>query len=151
MKPSFIRFVQAVNAQDMGSDRRCVIAAGVALAVARALPLPTAEADAPGQYYNYNNLQTAKDLIAAFNEEVVFDVKEALDETREFWMLRYTAAHPADVPVYDPCIGFYDNLLGVPKFVDKESHCFNNQYKTQIFAVQLAASSVIKFLQASNV
>jgi hypothetical protein len=149
MNVSFLRFIQTVNAQDMGADRRCVIAAGVAMAVARALALPTACTDAPGQYYNYNNLQIAKELIGAFNEECVFDVKECLDEVREFWMLRYTAAHPADVPVYDASIGFYDNVLGCARFVDQESRCFNNQYKTQIFAIQIAASSVIKAIQGN--
>jgi hypothetical protein len=152
MKVSFLRFVQTINnLAGMDTDRGCVIAGGVALAVARALPLPTACTDAPGQYYTFNNLQQAKELIAEFNEQVVFDVKECLDETREFWMLRYNAAHPPALPVYDVSIGFYDNLLGVPKFVDKESHSFNNKFKAQIFAVQVAASSVIKQLQACNV
>jgi len=152
MKVSFLSFVQTVNnLQGMDSDRGCVIAAGVALAVARALSLPTACTDTPGQYYTFNNLQIAKEFIGEFNEQVVFDTKEALEEVREFWMLRYTAAHPASLPVYDLAIGFYDNLLGVPKFVDKESRAFNNKYKAQIFAVQVAASRVIKQLQTCDV
>jgi hypothetical protein len=152
MKVSFLQFIQAANCLQVdASVRGCVLAGGIALAVARALPLPTSPAEAPGQYYNFNNLQLVKDILAAFNEQVVFDAPLALNETREFWMLRYTAAHPADVPVYDPTIGFYDNLAGVPRWVARESHCFNNQYKNQLFAVQVAASSVIRELQKSYV
>jgi hypothetical protein len=88
---------------------------------------------------------------SAFNEQIVFDVREALDETREFWMLRYNAAHLSQAPVFDMGIGFYDNLLGVAKFVDPESHIFNNQYKYEIFALYRAARDVICELQKSYV
>jgi hypothetical protein len=152
MKVSFLNFIQTANSVcALASERGCVIAAGVALAVSAALPLPSSEVEAPGSHYNFNNLQLAKDLIAAFNEQIVFDVREALDETREFWMLRYNAAHLSQAPVFDMGIGFYDNLLGVAKFVDPESHIFNNQYKYEIFALYRAARDVICELQKSYV
>lgn len=148
MKISFLRFIQACNSLNVMADvKGCVIAGGIAMAVARALPLPSAAAETPGQYYNFNNLQLAKELICQFNEQVVFNTAEALEETREFWMLRYSAAHPSDLPVYDLGVGFYDNLAGVPRWVDRESHQFNNTYKAELFAIQMIASSVIAELQ----
>jgi hypothetical protein len=144
MKVRFLGFTRLVSElQTAPSDRSCVLSSAVALAVASHLPLPSAAVDAPASYYNFTNLQSAKDLVGMFNEEVVFDVKEALESTREFWMLRYNAAHAPTYPVINPSIGFYDNLLGVAKWVDQESHAFNNQYKMEIFALAQAARAVI--------
>ncbi len=152
MKAIFLNFIQTANSCKLDAGvRGCVIAAGVAKAIAAALPLPSAQDEAPGRYYTFNNSQLAKELICAFNEQLVFDTAEAVEEVREFWMLRYNAAHPEDFPVYNMDIGFYDNVLGVAKFVDKESHVFNNQYKIEIFSIERAAKAVIRELQKSNV
>lgn len=152
MKVCFLNLIQTANSLKIdASDRGCVIAAGIALAVSKALPLPSAQAEAPGRYYTFNNSQLAKNFIAAINEALVFDTEEAVTECREFWMLRYNAAHPDAIPVYNPEIGFYDNLLGVAKFVDQESHKYNNQFKLEIFAIERAAQSVICELQKGYV
>jgi hypothetical protein len=144
MNVRFLDFVRAcAEFEAAPGDRSCVIAAGVALAIARHLPLPSAPVDAPSNFYNFTNLQAAKDLVAQFNEQIVFNVKEALEETRNNWMLRYNAAHPPRFPVINPEIGYYDNLLGVAKYVDKETHCFNNQYKLPIFLLAQIATQVI--------
>lgn len=144
MNVRYLDFVRCASEFEAApGDRSCVISAGVALAIARHLPLPSAPVDAPGNFYNFTNLQAAKDMVAAFNEQVVFNVKEALDETRNQWMLRYNAAHPPRFPVLNPQVGFYDNVLGVAKYVDKETHCFNNQYMIPIFMVAQICASIL--------
>jgi hypothetical protein len=150
MNVRFLDFIRAVgDVQASPGDKGCVVAAGVALGISKHLPLSSAPDTSPINYYNFTNLQAAKDFVALFNEQVVFDVKEALEETREFWMLRYNAAHPAEYPVYDMAIGFYDNLLGVAKWVDQESHSFNNLYKGEILALSQIVSQTIGALQAA--
>jgi hypothetical protein len=144
MNVRFLEFVRCVGALETApGDRGCVIAGAVAYAVAKHLPLPSAPDASPTNYYTFNNSQAAKDFISLFNEQAVFDVKEALDEVREFWMLRYNAAHPPRFPVYDMSVGFYDNMLGTPKWVDQESHCFNNLYKGQIFTLAQCVGETI--------
>lgn len=144
MNVRYLEFIRCINEFEAApGDRSCVIAQGVAMAIARHIPLPSAPVEAPTSYYTFTNLQSAKDLIAQFNEQVVFNVQEAVEAVRQFWMLRYNAAHPPVFPVINPGMGFYDNVLGCAKWVDKETHCFNNQYKLPIFMVAQCAGQIL--------
>jgi hypothetical protein len=152
MNVRFLEFIRAVGQlQAAPGESGCVISTAVAYAISKHLPLPSAPESAPGTYYNFTNLQSAKDLIAVFNEQVVFDVQEAVAATREFWMLRYNAAHPPAFPVIDLSIGFYDNVLGVAKWVDKDSHAFNNANKTAIFTLAAFAAQLLCAFEEASV
>jgi hypothetical protein len=103
--------------------------------------------DPPGTHYNFTVLPEVQRYIGEFNEEVVFDVRLALGCAREFWMLRYHAAHVEAFTLVDPAAGFYDNLIGVATYVDKDSCCFNNQHLVAIYALAGQALALIRLMQ----
>ncbi|SAK83869.1 hypothetical protein AWB81_04246 [Caballeronia arationis] len=140
MKPQFISFYnRADTAISSLGDRGRIIGTAVALAASRLVSIPSAPVDAPSTHYNFTVLPQVMELIAGFNEQVVFDVKHALAQVREFWFLRYHAVHPCGQVIIDLDLGFYDNLLGVAEWVDGDSHQFNNEHKVEILALaQLA-------------
>jgi hypothetical protein len=140
MKPQFIPFFnRADTVISSFDDRSRIIGTAVALAASRLVSVPSAPVDVPSTHYNFTVLPQVMELIAGFNEQVVFDVKHALAQAREFWFLRYHAVHPCGQVVIDLDIGFYDNVLGVAEWVDDDSHKFNNEHKIEIFALaQLA-------------
>jgi hypothetical protein len=148
MKAEFVPFLSATNTQIRELEVRSrIIATAVALAVSRVVSLPSAAVEAPGTHYNFTVLSEVQRYIGEFNEEVVFDVRLALAAAREFWMLRYQAAHVETFAMIVPAAGFYDNLIGVPTYVDKDSCCFNNQHLVAIFALAGQALALIRQMQ----
>ncbi|WP_144106609.1 hypothetical protein [Paraburkholderia sp. BCC1886] len=140
MRTQFLGFYSACDRAIQALDcRGRIIGTAVALAAARLASLPSSEVDAPGNHYNLTVLSQVNELLGQFNEQVVFDVRCALTAAREFWMLRYEAAHPCRRPLTDLDKGFYDNIAGVPKWVSEDNHCFNNEHKLEILPLaQLA-------------
>jgi hypothetical protein len=148
MKAQFVPFLAATNSQISELENRSrIIATAVALAISRVVSLPSTAVDAPGTHYNFTVLPEVHHLVGEFNEEVVFDVRLALAATREFWMLRYHAAHVEVFVQVDPAAGFYDNLIGVATYVDKDTCCFNNQHLVAIYTLAGQALGLIRLMQ----
>ncbi|WP_233874743.1 hypothetical protein [Paraburkholderia adhaesiva] len=152
MKAQFVPFLTATNVQIRELENRSrIIATAVALAVSRVVSLPSAAVEAPGTHYNFTVLPEVQHHIGEFNEEVVFDVRLALAAAREFWMLRYHAAHAETFALVDPGAGFYDNLIGVAMYVDRDSCCFNNAHLVAIYALASEALGLIQQEQMQQV
>jgi hypothetical protein len=148
MKSQFVSFLAATNAQINEIESRSrIVATAVALAVSRVVSLPSTAVEAPGTHYNFTVLPEVQRHIGEFNEEVVFDVRLALAAAREFWMLRYHAAHVEAFVQIDPGAGFYDNLIGVATYVDKDSCCFNNRNLIAIYTLAGQALGLIRLMQ----
>lgn len=151
MKAEFVPFLAATNTQIRELENRSrVIATAVALAVSRIVSLPSTAVEAPGTHYNFTVLSEVQRYIGTFNEEVVFDVRQALASAREFWMLRYHAAHAEAFALVDPGAGFYDNLIGVATYVDRDSCCFNKQHLVAIYALAGQALALIRQMQLGD-
>ncbi|MBB5409396.1 hypothetical protein HDG34_003337 [Paraburkholderia sp. HC6.4b] len=151
MKAEFVPFLAATNTQIRELEHRSrVIATAVALAVSRVVSLPSTAVEAPGTHYNFTVLSEVQRYIAVFNEEVAFDVRQALASAREFWMMRYRAAHAEAFALVDPGAGFYDNLIGVATYVDKDSCCFNNQHLVAIYTLAGQALALIRQMQLGD-
>lgn len=111
------------------SDLSCrtkVAAAAIAVAVAQTRHLPSAPVISGPAYYIEQVLPKVMDIVSQFNEVVVIDTGGCLEMIRQFWMVRYTAAHPATLPVFQPNTCFFDMLTGVNVQVSEELQCFLN-------------------------
>lgn len=129
----------------------CVLAASIALAVSSSMSLPTTEVENPSEHYLTQVQEGARGLICQFNENLVFDLQAALTYARQFWLLRYTAAHPLQQPVYALQYGFFDTLCGVGLHVPAELHDGLNEHKAKVFTLASAARAVVAGLQTSEI
>jgi hypothetical protein len=145
MNTLFIPFTQAAaTVIKAPNDRSKIIAVAVAYAISRCLPMPTTEHGDPTTYFTSNLLQSTRDTVSLFNEEILFDTRIACDMARSFWMMRHAAAFPDQTPMYNTTYGFFDSVVSVANFFSPEMHCFANQYKEEIFALANVAWSLIK-------
>lgn len=118
-------------------SRNKVLAAGVALAVASRLPVPSAPVEDVGSYFNLQIGTLFQDPISDFNEACVFDMKAAAEFVRMFWMLRYSACHPQSALIFaeQSCYGFFDTIAGCALHVGEAVHTFVNEEKIGIYQV----------------
>lgn len=125
--------------------RNKIMAAGIACAVAARLPLPSGEVADVSEFWNYQACGLANDPLSDILEGVVFDLNTAIDFTRTFWMLRYSAAYPRKQFMYadNSPYGFFDTLAGVSLHVGEEAHTFVNQHKLDIFHVAFATQQAM--------
>jgi hypothetical protein len=147
MKAAYTRLQDLVNRLvDEPIDRCDVLTTAIALAQSRLVPLPTAPVASPANYYNLQVLNTVMNSLGELNEQIVFDLKCAINETRQFWLLRYNAAHPGILPIVSD-VGFVDTIVGAGIVLDKDLHCFANKYKDQILRI---ATDVTALLQSQR-
>ena len=127
-------------------ERTKVIAAGVGLAVAATLPLPTTEVHDVEGYYNMQVSVLINAPLSDIGEAVSMDMPAALEFTRQFWMLRYASAFPGPqltFAVQSP-YGFFDTLAGVALNVGSNCHEFCNAQKEGIFAVAFTTLKILR-------
>ena len=91
-------FITATSRRITGTDedRRRVVTAMVAKAIAYSLPLPGQKVDSFRQWYIQQAEPLAKDLASDINEVVVLDVRMVLELSFQITRARYAVA-------YDPC------------------------------------------------
>jgi hypothetical protein len=76
-------------------ERSKLFAVALARAIAMRLPLPTAPVNSVNVHYTQNFDQEVIKLIAGFNEHLVLDVKMVMEQTFNFYRLRYDMVHDA--------------------------------------------------------
>jgi hypothetical protein len=130
MKTAYLHFTEA----KYNSVRILAIAAG--MAAAWAVSIPSAPVENLQQYYNLSTLPLVQTLIEETNENLVMDFEEGLEAALMFWRLRYIAAHPNAPLDRETPYGFFDTVLGVNLYVDKDTHSFVNEYKREIFELR---------------
>lgn len=112
-------------------ERLDVLTTAMALAHSRVTAIPSGPVPSPAAYYNTQVLPGVEEALAQMNERLVFDLKCARNETRQFWLLRYAAAHPAVLPVVS-AIGFIDTIMGAGLYMDQDLICYCNEHKEAI-------------------
>lgn len=120
-----------------------VLTTAIALAVSREVPLPSSPVATPSNYYNLQCLAQVMRFLDALNENCQFDLKCATNEVRQLWMIRYNAAHPANLPMASD-VGFIDTIVGANIVIDKDLLCFANQHKE---AILLLCMDIVALLQ----
>ena len=127
-------------------ERTKVIAAGVGLALAATLPLPTTEVVDVEGYYGLQVGLLANAPLSDIGEAVAMDMPAALEFTRQFWMLRYAAAFPGSQLTFatKSPYGFFDTLAGVALYVGSNCHEFVNANKEAIFTVSFVTLQILR-------
>lgn len=151
MNPTFSAFNKRIN--DQVTDiyaRPHVVAATVALAISRLLPIPSAPVEDYSNFYTTQALPTARTLVDQFNSGVIIDCKQVLELTRQFWNLRYNAAHPLILGFATTKYGFFDTIIGVGLFVSEEAHCMLNEHKDKILLLAGEVANVFATELARN-
>lgn len=125
MSPKFNLFTDAADAMIVNSADKCaVISSALALALSTIQPLPTTQVDNPHNYYSMNLLQGIKAIVSEWNEGIIFDAQDTLQQTVMFWLIRYTAAYPNSRVFFSFTNDFFDTITGVYAFVPKKLHEF---------------------------
>jgi hypothetical protein len=134
------------------SLRGRILATGIGIALASKLSLPSLQLEvSPENYFTAQVGLSLTDLIARFNEEVVFDTRYCREVVRTFWLLRYSAAYPGAQFFAPPTLGFVDSVVGATLYLAEEMHCFCNEHKDAIFALVREALCVVKTTEAADV
>lgn len=151
MNPKFLPFsMDADRLISDGSVRLCILAAAIGRAIANAQPLPSSQVENPTNFYLNQVAPQARDLVSVWNENLILNTKETLEYVREFWNLRYHAAHPNSRPTYVGQYGFFDTISGMPMYFSDDDHKFLNQYKDVILTLSSLASFRIADMMEAN-
>lgn len=127
-------------------QRLDVLTSAMALAHSRVTSIPSGPVPSPAAYYNTQVMSGLDEALAKMNEHAVFDMKCARNEARQFWLLRYAAAHPVVLPVVS-AIGFIDTICGAGVYMDQDLICFCNEHKEPILRL---ASEIIALIESEN-
>jgi hypothetical protein len=148
MKQLYAQLYENLNAWvDDPAQRADVLSTAVAMAASRLGGLPSEAVANPGSHYNMYVSTPIRNRAGAINEEIVFSLKDALNQARQFWMLRYYSAHPAQYQPEGTDYGFFDTLMGVPQFVDPKLHSFANEHKRALFRL---ANQIVSIVQSNE-
>jgi hypothetical protein len=127
-------------------QRLDVLTTAMALAHSRVTSIPSGPVPSPAAYYNTQVMSGVDEAMAKMNEHMVFDLKCARNEARQFWLLRYAAAHPSVLPVVS-AIGFIDTICGAGTYMDQDLICFCNEHKEAILRL---SSEIIALIECEN-
>lgn len=128
-------------------QRSKIIAAALALAISNLACVPSTEVESAAAHFNTNVMPEVNRMVSLWNENMVFDYRACIEQTRSFWMLRYTAAHPISRPVYSLDTNFFESAMGVGTFVSAEMQKFLNENKTTILYLGTIAAEVVHSIQ----
>jgi len=133
MNAKYLTFNQEVEKHVVsGQDRARILALVVATAAAIRAPLPSSPVEDPSSHYRNVVALSLHSVLSAFNENVVLDLSYAMQQARVLWILRYNAAHPKPVMVFDQRCSLYENLSAVPMHVSDVDCEFSSKYKREI-------------------
>ena len=131
--------------------RSKIIATAIALALSNLAAIPTSQVDSPAGHFLLQVSPQVRQIASAFGENMVIDARAVVEQTRQFWMLRYTAAHPISRPMYSLEYGFFDCVSGVGTHISPELHSFVNQFKIEILFLSTAAAEIAATLGSNHV
>jgi hypothetical protein len=144
MKAQYLQFNADVDRMVKDATVRArVVSAALAKAMSDLAQLPSAAVDNPANFFNMNVQAQMRNELSQWNENLVFDVRQCMDYIRMFWMLRYSAAHPASRPVYSLDCGFFDCAFGVPTFVSDDACKFLNENKQAVLFLATSAAIIV--------
>lgn len=132
------------------SMRSRITGSAIATAIAAAMPLPSSPVDDPSNHYLLQVTARVRQIVSEFNENLVFDLRGTLEQTRQLWLVRYTAAHPTARPIYNAQYGFFDSLFGVGTYIAPEQYTFFNTNRDDILFLAAVVSAIMQELNKQN-
>jgi len=125
------------------TTRARVLAAAVGIALSREIALPSSVVEDPTNFYNMQNLAGVRDAVGNINENIVLDCKDALEWTRNLWLVRYYAAHPQPHAYYGGDTGtFFESYFNASTLISSDGRALleANRVALAILSLEVTAS-----------
>jgi hypothetical protein len=117
---------------ERAQDYEKVMGLCLGIAVARITAIPSSEVENIEQHWQQQVCYEAKKVICFFNEQLVVNVDAVMDTARQFYLARYSAAHPpVQITPYfrDGEVGtFMEGYLGVSQHICADARSWLNKY-----------------------
>lgn len=144
MFPQYIEFTSAAERAVPDSSARIkAIAAAVALSAATRAPLPSSQVENVSTFFSSQVLPNARSEISTLNENIVFDVRLAMEMVRAFWMTRYNAAHPVGAPLYGTNGGFFAAVTCANQFFSQEQMAMLDTHAACILQLSVSVTALV--------
>ncbi|EKD22682.1 MAG: hypothetical protein ACD_84C00012G0003 [uncultured bacterium] len=144
MKLKFLPFYEESGRQNTDPTQTAKIhAAALAFAIANMVHIPTSMVENPASHFNLQLLPGINQTVSEWNEEIVFDARECIEQARAFWLIRYTAAHPNSRVIYSFDHSFFETMIGVNMFVSSDFAKFLDTYKAPVLSLAVLATTII--------
>ncbi len=144
MKTIYINYSERVNALVTDAGMRSkFVALSVAFAAAAVCDLPSSPVENPTMHYSNTAQSRVRAILSDFNENVVFDVGSAIDYARQFWMLRYNAAHPFGIPLSTAEDGFFQSIVGAHFYMSPDLLKLLNEHGQCVLILAFSAREII--------
>lgn len=138
-------FVEAVQKCFINLARRNeLVTYAVSWTLARELPLPSAPVDDPLLHFNSTSGLGIMSTISQINEVIIFDVREARELVRSFWMVRYHTLFPQVPDGIAPIFDFFCGAGQVGRYFTKEQHQFLAENSIAIYRVSEVLDACMK-------
>jgi hypothetical protein len=124
-------------------DRTRVMTAAVAVAIVTNQHLPSSEVDNAEVYFNTQLMPLVQRLVSAFNEKVVFDVRACIEQVRQLWHLRYSAAFGNILTMPEEGGNFFNKFTGVERYISCDFYDFANAHSRAIVSLSFFAAMII--------
>lgn len=150
MDVRYCKVVEQLNQTQLAvEDSTCrgtLLALALGLAISRSISLPSSAVQEPDDFFN-TSIQEIRRHISGFNENMVFDMREAEQMVRAMWMIRYNAMYPRQYPLLAfQGQSFTDALMGVGNVLSPAMTEFANKYAMPIFLLSNVCAEVLSGL-----
>ena len=116
-------------------DKSIFMDLAVAYTISCGLPLPTTlDGDYKG-YFTTHHFDNVKQKLAEINEDLVFNVRYAIELVRAFYNVRLSAAYPAKMLFINDANGFFDTAFKADQQFTQPNLDILNKYKRAMMDV----------------
>ena len=145
MNPKFNQFIDAADLLIVNSIDKCpIMSSALALGISSTLPLPNKQVDNASNYFDMVLSRDVSMIVSEWNECIIIDAKEVIEQARIFWLIRYKSAYPLTSPMYSYSGGFFDTISGVYNIVpEKLLLLLNSAYRLVILNLASEVSSIL--------
>ena len=141
----FSPFIEAVQKCFSNLARRNeLVNYTVAWTLASELPLPSAPVEDPVIHFNNTSGLGLSSVISSINEVMIFDVREARELVRSFWMVRYNMLFPTTPDGLTPTFDFFCGVGHVGRYFTKEQHQVLAENSTAVYRVAEVLAACLK-------
>lgn len=144
MKPEYISLMQEVDLYVKDPmERAKILGIAISAALANSSDMPSTEVEDPSTYFINQVSTTIRSLVSDLNENVVFDLKQVMENVRVFWMLRYHALYPYVKNVFFSTHTFFENLYGAGATIPPDLYEYANCNKEAISKLMPTVNSIV--------
>lgn len=124
-------------------ERSRVVCAAIAVAISTTQHLPSSEVQNAESYFSNQLMPLVAKMVSYFNEKVIFDTRACIEQVRQLWHLRYSAAFGNILTMPEDGCNFFDKFTGVDKYISCDFYAFANTNAKAITNLSFFAATVL--------